>query len=383
MVVRIQVNHDILKWAILESDIPMDVVLKKKPIINKILYENISPTFNQIKEISQFLKVPFGFLFLEKPPQNEMFNAEFRTMNNKLSSKMSKNLKDTILEMDYRKSWMSEYKKINGYDKVNLPKLNTKDIKSNIDIIYNILNISYDTIKNESTSLKAFNLIRKKVEKLGILVMLNGSVGNDNHRKLDVREFRAFVLDDEYAPLIFINRNDTETGMLFSLLHEFIHLLLQEEGNNILLGYNEEANDESLINDIVAELLVPNSILIDNFSHINIKKDEINRLSRFFKTSPSVIAIKSYKLNLIDFDTKEEVIAESIYNYNRSKEKRETKGGNFYSNIQYRISKDFYTTVIHQAEGGLIDFKEAYKLLSLNGRTYDVFKKEIEHKLYE
>ena len=187
MVVRIQVNHDILKWAILESDIPMDVVLKKKPIINKILYENISPTFNQIKEISQFLKVPFGFLFLEKPPQNEMFNAEFRTMNNKLSSKMSKNLKDTILEMDYRKSWMSEYKKINGYDKVNLPKLNTKDIKRIIDIIYNILNISYDTIKNESTSLKAFNLIRKR--KTWYSSYVKWFCGNDNHRKQTLENF--------------------------------------------------------------------------------------------------------------------------------------------------------------------------------------------------
>ena len=65
--------------------------------------------------------------------------------------------------------------------------------------------------------------------------MMNGVVGNNTHRKLSVNEFRAFTLIDEYAPLIFINTADSKNGKLFSILHEFVH---------VLLGKNSFYNDE-------------------------------------------------------------------------------------------------------------------------------------------
>ena len=54
-----------------------------------------------------------------------------------------------------------------------------------------------------------FNVLRKASSDLGILVMQNGIVGNNPHRSLDISEFRAFVLIDAYAPLIFLNAKDS------------------------------------------------------------------------------------------------------------------------------------------------------------------------------
>ncbi len=39
-----------------------------------------------------------------------------------------------------------------------------------------------------------------------------GVVGSNTRRKLDIEEFRGFMLYDEYAPLIFINANDSISG---------------------------------------------------------------------------------------------------------------------------------------------------------------------------
>ena len=54
-----------------------------------------------------------------------------------------------------------------------------------------------------------FRFLRGKSSDAGLMVMVDSRSGSSSARRLDVREFRAFVLLDDVAPLIFINRNDS------------------------------------------------------------------------------------------------------------------------------------------------------------------------------
>ncbi len=170
--------------------------------------------------------------------------------------------------------------------------------------------------------------------------------------------------------------------MLFSLLHEFVHLMIDNENDDIFINHEEQTNTERSINEIVAGFLVSEKIIEFEMEHTYSRKTAIENIAFELKTSTSVVAIRAYNLGYINWELHNEIIREARINYNLSKRNRKS-GGNYYSNVMSRMSKDYYTTIIHQAEGGKLQFTEAYKLLSLSGKTYDTFKKGLGNKIYE
>ncbi|MPN34693.1 hypothetical protein SDC9_182187 [bioreactor metagenome] len=101
-------------------------------------------------------------------------------------------------------------------------------------------------------------MLFQKVEDIGINLMVNGVVGNNTHRKLDVNEFRGFVLIDEYVPLIFINGADGKAAQMFTLAHELAHIWFGVSAAFDLRHLQPANNDiENACNKVAAEFLVP------------------------------------------------------------------------------------------------------------------------------
>ena len=76
---------------------------------------------------------------------------------------------------------------------------------------------------------KAVNELRRKIDLIGVMAVINGG-GNNPHRRLNVSEFRGFALTDRYSPLIFVNGADAKSAQMFTLAHELVHIWLGEGG---------------------------------------------------------------------------------------------------------------------------------------------------------
>ena len=132
--------------------------------------------------------------------------------------------------------------------------------------------------------------LSESAEDAGLLVMISGVVGSDNHRPLDPEEFRGFSLVDEYAPTIFINGADTKAAQIFTLAHELAHIWLGKPSlDDASVAFKSSTGTERWCNQVAAELLVPMSAFLEQFDVRAQLTDELMRLARIFRSGALVI----------------------------------------------------------------------------------------------
>ena len=287
----------------------------------------------------------------------------------------SPNLLDTIYTMQQRSEWLSETQRDEGVPPLHFvgsAKLNDPPQKV-ANEIRSLLGLE-DTWADQIKSWKeAVSKLKHSIEGLGILTVINGVLGNNTHRKLDVQEFRGFALCDKYAPLIFVNGVDSESAKVFTLAHELAHIWVGKEGLSGFEGViasNEDSGDEEKFCDAVAaEFLLPENELIQCWHEIKRQDKPYNVLAKKFKISPIVAARRVLDLKLIGRKTFFEFYHKYTAEENHKK-KRNGDGGDFYRNQNYRIGKRFGLEIIRAAKEGRLSFRDAYRMTGLEGKTF-------------
>ena len=77
--------------------------------------------------------------------------------------------------------------------------------------------------KEWQTAYDALNGWRAVLEEQGVLVF--------QATEVEVSEMRGFSLGDETLPAVVVNIKDHPHGRVFTLLHEFVHLMLNQEAS--------------------------------------------------------------------------------------------------------------------------------------------------------
>ncbi len=377
---RVAVHPDFFEWALARSRKSPADVKKRQPCkhVEAWLRGETQPTINQLRDFAQATATPFGYFFLPAPPEEPLPIPDFRTLSPETVRRPSADLIETIRTMERRRDWLRDVlieEEAEPLGFVGSARLSDPPESTGREM-RRIVGLEDGWANTVRTWTDAVSELRRIIERLGVVAVINGVVGNNTHRKLDVEEFRGFALCDAYAPVIFVNGADYKSAQMFTLAHELAHLWLGREGISGFEGLIAGGSDvEKFCDAAAAEFLVPAQALRALWPQVARREDMFQDIARQFKVSPIVAARRAWDLRLIGRDH-----FFRFYREYRAEEHRKKStgagGGDFYNNQNTRVGERFASEVIRAAKEGRIPFREAYSLTGLYGAA---FKNYVQH----
>lgn len=374
---HIYLQPDVLRWARERAGLDYEMLSSHLKLDAQVVMDwerSGRITHSQAENLSKKTHTPVGYLYLAEPPPDQLPIADFRTRSGSPPRKPSTELLDTVYQMQLRQAWMREELVAQGSEPLEYVggfDLNS-DSKEVAAAMSEALQLSGGWAAAEGTWSNALRSLRDRIESAGVLVVFNGVVGNNTHRKLDAEEFQGFALVDEYAPLVFVNNSDYKTAQIFTLAHELAHIFVGEAGLSKFENLNPTGHaTEEICNRVAAEFLVPLEEFRKQWKTACQLTDPYQYLAKHFKVSTVVTArraLDSEHITLVEF--LEYYHENKARNWAGAREGNKSSGGDFWNNQLWRIGPRFGSAVSRAVSERRLSYTDAYSLTNLKGDTF-------------
>ena len=363
--IRAPVQPELLRWARERAGLEMETLTRRFPRYQEWENGAAQPTLRQVEDLAKATQAAVGYFFLTEPPAESLPIPDLRTVGSVPMGRPSPNLLSTIYLCQQRQEWYREFARTEGEGPLPFvgSETRTSDIEQVATRIRDSLKLDLAAQAALPTWTEALRHFIAAADALGVLVMVNGVVGNNTHRKLDPEEFRGFALADEVAPLIFINAADTKAAQMFTLAHELAHLWLGQSALSDSAPISMPAHAvEGWCNRVAAELLVPLPALREQFRPAEDLSAALTRLARRFKVSTLVLLRRIHDLGALG-----DAAFQAAYHaeHDRLLTRSTATGGSFFPTLQSRVGRRFGRALVISTLGGRTSFAESFHLLGI------------------
>jgi len=220
----VEVEPEVTKWLFDNSGWSHAELAKRlgtsEDVVIKIVSGEKNPTFRQLRELAFVFKRPVAAFLLSKPNAEKPKPKDYRLLPERTDRFDKKTL--LVLRKVRRLQELSKELSGNiGYETKNkLEKVRLSDNPEITALKYReFFGLTEEKQKGFKTSYELFHFIRNFLEDLNIFVF---------QFSMPVEDARGFVLVDDVPNIIVVNTKDTIEARLFSVMHEFAHILFGE-----------------------------------------------------------------------------------------------------------------------------------------------------------
>ena len=249
------------------------------------------PSVAQLRKLGNVYKRPIAVFFLAEPPRGFSPQREFRRLPGLLPGEASPELLLALRWAIFRREAAMELHQLIGenpqYIRAALhPHMGAEEAGQ---LIRELLRVNWQTQTDWANAYEALNGWRGAVEEKGVVVFQTSGV------KLE--EMRGTCIPDQPLPVILLNSKDAPHGRIFSLLHEFVHILLHNGGHQTsrMIGARspEDQPMEVAANAFAAAALLParsfSEVLVQYPRATEGDDEALRKLAQKVKVSPEVI----------------------------------------------------------------------------------------------
>lgn len=310
---HIDVEPEVLKWLRKSSGWTIDDVSKHLHVSTQLVsyWETGArqPTFNQIKNLARAYKRPSAAFFLAEPFEERPLPSDFRSFSNVPSPPTKKTLRVIRKARDLQSISSELMENLDIDINVEVSRWSVlDDVEKIARIERNDVEIPLDEQFRWKSGYEAFNRWREVIELKKIAVF-----------QFPMEEIRGLSLTDVSPSTILVNSKDSIEARIFTLLHEYAHVLLHEPAlctpeNPIVIGRGQDF--ERWCNNFAGEFLMPPEQIKQDFEQFGIAN--YGQIARKYRVSLSAILTRLLVRGLISRD-----LYESELNTLRQKELKE------------------------------------------------------------
>lgn len=382
------INPSVLQWAREESALSLQEAAEKLGFKNSrvstasqkleaIESGKVEVSKSQLEKMSHIYRKSLLVLYSSQIPNKQVITTDFRKKISSVTQREEALLNALILDYSVRQSILvdsitedEEYKPLAFIGSLNT--FASSEVIRNLAI--DVTGFDLGVYRESKSVDDAFNYARKCIESSGTFVILAGNLGN-YHTSLSTEVFRGFSLVDAFAPMVVINSNDAKGALVFTLFHEFVHLLL---GQSSVSNGNDALEIEKLCDQVASEVLI-NETDFESFQVVRNGVFEeilamVEKFANRVKISYTAVAYNLLKQNLIDkqsYELMEAYYREKYQTAKREKRKStDSKSGPSYQVVKNYQNGKFLTGIVSDLLGdGSMTYRDASKVLGTNQMT--------------
>jgi Zn-dependent peptidase ImmA (M78 family)/transcriptional regulator with XRE-family HTH domain len=255
---QIPINPALLIWARERAGLSRDEAVKKFARLADWEAGKSAPTYPQLEQLSETLRVPIAVFFFPEPPEVPSINETFRTLPEAELDQLPSRIRILMRKAKVMQLNLAE---LTG-GRNTAPKLITRDLRfpttvdiaEMVDVVGDYIGVTIAEQKrwpDDETALKEW---RAALLRVGVFVF------KDAFR---MKDFSGFCLYDDEFPIIYVNNSSTKTRQIFTYFHELAHLIFHTSGiDKVRDGYIDRLTGDAkqvevLCNRFASQFLLP------------------------------------------------------------------------------------------------------------------------------
>ena len=226
--VWVGVKPGVMKWARESIGLTIAEVSRRLNIGESTITEwetgDRKPTLNTLKKLASLYKRPLAIFFLPTPPLEPSLPTDYRVLPEDKRRPLTKKALLAIRRARYLQSVATDLLQEESTERI-LPSLERVSLDDDPEVVAERqrrqLGVGRDYQQSFRSVYDAFSRWREVLENQRILVVQS---------RMSVGEARGFSLVDGLIPVISVNMSDSISARIFTLFHEYAHILTKVSG---------------------------------------------------------------------------------------------------------------------------------------------------------